>query len=316
MKKTRTHCPNCMSEYEYRARVCHQCGRRRDQIVTDEAKRYTSSSPKPSSKQKRNVFNSQSGQDDLDRDVSPEQPYMSPTGHSNRYFEVPKTEPGVTYRPRDPSIVAYNNRTNFWIFGAMLSCVSLLLVVGGFRVLYEATKPKVKVVQPTFVQPSPSLRNQVSDDELEHIRFMRAKNAKDLRESIAYTKSLADKVAEQKRLGEERQFIESLRENPIRETDPRGGQDGTSSARSTGYALGKSSSQTVHTGPRGGQYVITSGGNKRYLSSSSSSGGNSAIHTGPRGGQYVINKNGNKQYVPRSSSSGGYSKVRRGKSKW
>ena len=38
MKKTRTHCPNCDSQYEYRARECGQCGRKRDQIDLDDKK--------------------------------------------------------------------------------------------------------------------------------------------------------------------------------------------------------------------------------------------------------------------------------------
>ena len=98
-------------------------------------------------------------------------------------------------------------------------------------------------------------------------------------------------------------------------------------ARVAAPTTSAAASDQLYTGPRGGLYRLTSGGNKAYVSSASrapaastrptapvraapsystaassrssgaSSGGGRTVHTGPRGGQYYINGNGNKTYV-------------------
>ena len=243
MKKTRTHCPNCSTEYEYRARVCNQCGRKRDQLVIDTAIGNTANN--------RNInpaiINNEKPHTGVDRvttkNVSMAQHSVNLANQSNQHYDVSQSEPGVTYRPRNAKSIADSTRTRIYVLGTFGSFILLFIVIGGFRSLYEATKPKVRFIPPKVVQRSPSAVSEpVSNAELEHIRFMRAKNARDLRESTAYTRALADKAAEAQRLEEERQVIEGLRVSKI-----------------------------VHTGRRGGQYVMTSSSNRRYVSGSSSS---------------------------------------------
>jgi hypothetical protein len=110
------------------------------------------------------------------------------------------------------------------------------------RNIYDVTKPSSKVNLTTPTMPIATNTQQSEGDvDPEHIRYMRAKKAKDLKEAAAYTKVLATRAAEER--SQQRSYS------------------------NTGHIY--------FVGPRGGLYYIDASGNRRYVTPGLSNSGGS-----------------------------------------
>jgi hypothetical protein len=238
MKKTRTHCPNCDSQYEYRARECGQCGRKRDQITVGGG--HESSA---------NDFQARTTPPIRGRSTSPTQVKLAKQASSfdltaDKTQSVPQTavqasaNAGVTYRPRVSVGATKSSKLYSYLIGTVGAFCLLLYLIALLRGIYNATKPSSIVAKPSVTLPTATIQKQSEGDvDLDHVRFMRAKKERDLKEALEYNKVLAVRNAEE---------------------------------RARQSYLGR----VYMFGPRGGLYNMDANGKKRYVSSgfSSSSG--------------------------------------------
>jgi hypothetical protein len=268
MKKTRTHCPNCDSQYEYRARECGQCGRKRDQIDLDDKKINHGNDLESQKTQISSGVRIRSSQKtNLHRVAAPIE--LSNSVHpATQTSGVPvSVKPGVTYRTRLSKSTEKRTTFSGYLIGAIgLICLLLYMIVL-LRNIYDVTKPtsKVNLTTPTMPIASNTQQSEGNVDP-EHIRYMRAKKAKDMKEAAAYTQVLAEKAAEAKRLEEER--LEYERSQRIIQAQWQQYQRSQQLYQVVG-------SGGVNVGPRGGRFTYTASGKKRYLSSGKSSSGSS-----------------------------------------
>ena len=238
MKKTRTHCPNCDSQYEYRARECVHCGRKRDQItVGGEHERSADDFQVRTTRRIRGGATSPTHM-------------KSPIPSSSFEFIDDKTQrvqqtavaasanSGVTYRPRVSVGTTKNSKSYRYLIGTVGVVCLVLYLIALLRGIYSATKPSSIVVKPSVTLPTSTIQKQSEGDvDLEHVRFMREKKERDLKEALEYNKVLVVRNAEE---------------------------------RARQSYLGR----IYMLGSRGGRYYVDANGNKRYVSSgfSSSSG--------------------------------------------
>jgi hypothetical protein len=268
MNIARPRCPNCSTEYDDRAKICQSCGRERDQRIVDHSVLRAINDIQPNAGLIGNDSSHGTTNGGVPKHVAGTHQSANPSNRANQQTgRLQPTPTGVTYRSRSANSANRNSLTNIYVIGGFAAFILLVLVVGSFRSVYEMTKPTRRPLPLTVVRSEPSEQNQSeSDADLEHKRFMRAKNARDLKEATKYSKLLAEKAAEAQQLEEQRLQYEQS-ERMIQEQWLQ-----YQRSQQTYQVTG---SGGIQVGTRGGRYTYTKTGKKRYLPSSQSSSGSS-----------------------------------------
>lgn len=268
MNKSRHKCPNCSTDYDLRANICQSCGRERDQRIVDHPVLRRSNDVQPIAGLIGSDSSRVTTNGGVPKHVGGTHQSAIPSNRANQQTGgLQPSRTGVTYRPRSGNSANSSSIAIICIIGGFGAFILLPLVIGSFRSLYEMTKPTRRPIPLTVVRPETSEQNQSeSDADLEHKRFMRAKNARDLKEATKYSKLLSEKAAEAQQLeGERLQYEQSQRMIHEQWLQYQRSQQ---TYQVTGSGV-------VHVGPRGGRYTYTASGKKRYLSSSKASSGSS-----------------------------------------